>query len=143
MTQPVFPSTIGTQSRSAKFLTMKTVVRKAQKNDGQTGSWCLDKAVLAEGGGGVLGQTTVLSEPQASPLLPCVQHHQYASLQCSSFSNPQVCHSACTTYVLPCDLGNAWLSFVVSFCQPVSLVCVTLAFVAASSSSSSSRMLSP
>ena len=31
MTQPLFPSTTGTQSRSAKFLTMKTVVRKTQK----------------------------------------------------------------------------------------------------------------
>ena len=28
MTQPLFPSTIGTQSRSVKFLTIKTVVRK-------------------------------------------------------------------------------------------------------------------
>ena len=36
MTQPLFPSTIGTQSRSAKFLTMKTVVRKPHKNDGLT-----------------------------------------------------------------------------------------------------------
>ena len=36
MTQPLFPSTIGTQSRSARFLTMKTVVRKLQKNDSQT-----------------------------------------------------------------------------------------------------------
>ena len=36
MTQPLFPSTIGTQSHSAKFLTMKTVVRKPQENDGQT-----------------------------------------------------------------------------------------------------------
>ena len=35
MTQPLFPSKIGTQSRSAKFLTMKTVVRKPQKNEGQ------------------------------------------------------------------------------------------------------------
>ena len=46
MTQPLFPSTIGTQSHSAKFLTMKTVVRKNQTNNGQTGSRCLDKAVL-------------------------------------------------------------------------------------------------
>ena len=52
MTQPLFPSTISTQSRSAKFLTMKTVVKKSQKNDGQTGSWCLDKAVLAQRGRG-------------------------------------------------------------------------------------------
>ena len=35
---------IGTQSRSAELLTMKTVVRKNQKNDGQNGSQCLDKA---------------------------------------------------------------------------------------------------
>ena len=52
MTQPLFPSTIGTQPRSAKFLTMKTVVRKNQKNKGQTGSRCLDKGVLAPGRGG-------------------------------------------------------------------------------------------
>ena len=50
--RPLFPSTIGTQSRSAKFLTMKTVVRKTPKNHGQTRSWCSDKAVLAQGGGG-------------------------------------------------------------------------------------------
>ena len=49
MTQPLFPSTIGTQSRSAKFLTMKTVVRKNQENDSQTGSRCLDKVVLVRG----------------------------------------------------------------------------------------------
>ena len=36
MPQPLFPSTIGTQSRSAKFLTMKTVVRKTQENDSHT-----------------------------------------------------------------------------------------------------------
>ena len=56
--QPFFPSTVGTQSCSAKFLTMTTVVRKSQKNDGQTGSWCLDKAVLAQDGGGGGGQWT-------------------------------------------------------------------------------------
>ena len=49
MTQPLFPSTIGTQSRFAYFLTMKTVVRKFGESDGQTGSWCLDKAVPAQG----------------------------------------------------------------------------------------------
>ena len=37
MTQPLFPSTISTQPRSAKFLTMKTVVAKTQKNDSKTG----------------------------------------------------------------------------------------------------------
>ena len=53
MKQPLFPSTIGTQSRFAYFLTVKAVVRKFGKSDGQTGSWCLDKAVLAQGGGGM------------------------------------------------------------------------------------------
>ena len=46
MTQPLFPSTIGTQSRFAYFLTVEAVVRKFGKTDGQTGSRCLDKAVL-------------------------------------------------------------------------------------------------
>ena len=55
MTQPLFPSTIGTPSRFAKFLIIKTVVRKFGKSDGQTGSPCLDKAVLVQGGGGVKG----------------------------------------------------------------------------------------
>ena len=53
MKQPVFPSTIGTQSRLAYFLTVKAVVRNVGRSDGQTGSWCLDKAVLAQMGGGV------------------------------------------------------------------------------------------
>ena len=52
MKQPLFPSTIGTQSRFAYFLTVKAVVRKFGTSDGQTGSRCLDKAVLAQGGGG-------------------------------------------------------------------------------------------
>ena len=47
MTQPLFPSTINTQSRHAKFLTIKTAVRKIQKNNRQTGFPCLDKALLA------------------------------------------------------------------------------------------------
>ena len=54
MKQPLFPSTIGTQSRFAYFLTVKAEVRKFGKSDGQTGSWCLDKAVLAQGGGGAV-----------------------------------------------------------------------------------------
>ena len=57
MTQPLFPSTIGTQSRSPKVLTLQIVVRLNQKNDSQTGSHCLDKAVLAQGGGGGYEQT--------------------------------------------------------------------------------------
>ena len=40
MTQPLFPSTIGTQSPSTKSLTMKTVVRKPQKNEAQTHVLC-------------------------------------------------------------------------------------------------------
>ena len=52
MKQPLFPSTIGTQSRFAYFLAVKAVVRKFGKSDGQTGSRCLDKAVLAQGVGG-------------------------------------------------------------------------------------------
>ena len=58
MTQPLFPSTVGTKSHSAQFLTMKTVVKKTE-NDAQTGPRCLDKAVLAPvGGGGGSGSTT-------------------------------------------------------------------------------------
>ena len=52
MKQPLFPSAIGTQSRFAYFLTVKAVVRKFGKSDVQTGSRCLDKAVLAQRGGG-------------------------------------------------------------------------------------------
>ena len=48
MAQPLFPSTIGTQSRSVKLLTIKTVVRKRTV----TRSWCLDKAVLVQKGRG-------------------------------------------------------------------------------------------
>ena len=52
MTQPFFPRTISAQSRDNEFLTVKTVVRKTHQNNGHTGSSCLDKAVLAQGGGG-------------------------------------------------------------------------------------------
>ena len=52
MTQPLFPATIGTQSLSAEFLTIKTMVKKFGKSDGQTGLRCLDKALLAQGRGG-------------------------------------------------------------------------------------------
>ena len=54
MKQPLFPSTIGTQSRLAYFLTVKAVIRKFGKSNGQTGSRCLDKEVLAQGGGGYI-----------------------------------------------------------------------------------------
>ena len=53
MTYPFFLSTISAQSRNNEFLTIKTVVRKTHQNNGHTGSSCLDKAVLAQGGGGV------------------------------------------------------------------------------------------
>ena len=54
MIQLNFPSTIEAQTRTVTFLTIKSVVRKIQKNDDQTGScaWtrqCLDKG---RGGGG-------------------------------------------------------------------------------------------
>ena len=49
MTQPLFPSTIGTQSRALKVSDHK---KCGQKNDSQTGSQCLDKAVLPQGVGG-------------------------------------------------------------------------------------------
>ena len=52
MTQPFFPCTIRAQSRNNEFLTIKSVVRKTHQNNGYTGSSCLDKAVLAQGGGG-------------------------------------------------------------------------------------------
>ena len=52
MNQPFFPCTISAQSRNNEFLTIKTVVRKTHQNNGHTGSSCLDKAVLAQGGGG-------------------------------------------------------------------------------------------
>ena len=63
MTQHLFPSTIGTQSRFAYFLTVKAVVRKFGTSDGQTGPRCLDKAVLAQGGGGVGRQREYLHAP--------------------------------------------------------------------------------
>ena len=53
MTQPFFPCAISARSRNNEFLTIKTVVRKPHQNNGHTGSSCLDKAVLAQGGGGV------------------------------------------------------------------------------------------
>ena len=52
MTQPFFPCTISAQSRNNEFLTIKTVVRKTHQKNGHTGSSCLDKAVLAQRGGG-------------------------------------------------------------------------------------------
>ena len=66
MKQPLFPSTTGTQSRFAYFLTVKAVVRKFGKSDRQTGSRCLDKAVLAQGGGGGDLWLQAVSPPQGN-----------------------------------------------------------------------------
>ena len=62
MTQLPFPSTIEAQPRNVTFLTMKIrnvtfltikiVVRKIQKNDGQTGSCAWTRQCLDKGGGG-------------------------------------------------------------------------------------------
>ena len=62
MTQPFFPCTISAQSRNNEFLTIKTVVRKPHQNNGHTGSSCLDKAVLAQRGG---GGTAVLAKSKS------------------------------------------------------------------------------
>ena len=61
MTQPFFPCTISAQSRNNEFLTIKNVVRKTHQNNGHTGSSCLDKAVLAQGGGGTIQHNTLHS----------------------------------------------------------------------------------
>ena len=53
MTQPLFPSTISTQSPSVTFLTIKSMVRKNYQSNSHTGSSCLDKPVLGQRGGGV------------------------------------------------------------------------------------------
>ena len=52
MTRPPFPSTTEAQPRNVTFLTMKTVVRKIQKNDGQTGSCAWTRQCFDQGGGG-------------------------------------------------------------------------------------------
>ena len=66
MTQPFFPCTISAQSRNDEFLTIKTVVRRTHQNNGHTGSSCLDKAVLAQGGGeyGTCGWCSLGAEAQ-------------------------------------------------------------------------------
>ena len=52
MIQLPFPSTIEAQPRNVTFLTIQTVVRKIQKNDGQTGSCAWTRQCLDRGGGG-------------------------------------------------------------------------------------------
>ena len=51
MIQLPFPSTIEAQPRNVTFLTIKTVVRKIQKNDGQVGSCAWTRQCLDKGGG--------------------------------------------------------------------------------------------
>ena len=74
MTQPFFPCAISAQSRNNEFLTIKTVVRKTHQNNGHTGSSCLNKAVLAQGGGG----TTILHclHPNSVPVTRDTQVHE-------------------------------------------------------------------
>ena len=51
MIQLPFPSTIEAQTRNVTFLTIKSVVRKIQKIDGQTGSCAWTRQCLDKGGG--------------------------------------------------------------------------------------------
>ena len=55
MTRLPFPSAIEAQPRNVTFLTMKTVVRKIQKNDGQTCSCAWTRQCLDKGGGVIFG----------------------------------------------------------------------------------------
>ena len=50
MIQLPFPSTIKAQPRNVTFLTRKAVVRRIQKNDGQTGSCAWTRQCLDKGG---------------------------------------------------------------------------------------------
>ena len=54
MMQLPFPSTMEAQAHSVTFLTIKTVVRKIQKNNSQTGSCAWTRQCLDKGGGNVL-----------------------------------------------------------------------------------------
>ena len=53
MIKPSFPSTSKPQSHNVTFLTIKTVVRKFNQNDGNTGSCAWTKQCLRKGGGGI------------------------------------------------------------------------------------------
>ena len=55
MTEPLFPCTNALQTPNPPFWTTKTVVPKFPQNGGSTPTRCLDKAVHAQGGGGVCG----------------------------------------------------------------------------------------
>ena len=54
MTEPLFPSTSRSQTSNPPFRTTKKSGQKNPKNSGSTPTLCLDKAVLPQGGGGVL-----------------------------------------------------------------------------------------
>ena len=56
MIQLPFPFTIEAQPRNVTFLTIKTVVRKIQKNNGQTGSCAWTRHCLDKGGEGRCGR---------------------------------------------------------------------------------------
>ena len=101
MTQPLVRSTISTQSRSAKFLTMKTMVRKNQKNDSQTG--CLNRAVLAQGRGGLFN--TSLPGANSSKLIGTVETKEDNTFKWRTFASimpnpppPSNAPKACLTH---------------------------------------------
>ena len=72
MKQPLFPSKIGKQLHFAHFLTIKAVVRKFGKSDSQTGSQCLNKAVLAQGGVPLLQTMSSVFLPAGAYDMVCV-----------------------------------------------------------------------
>ena len=90
MNQPFFPCTISAQSRNNEFLTIKTVVRKTHQNNGHTGSSCLDKAVLAQGGGGVVRSVRAAFDTGGGRPFPKVPFHWMgrAALQRFHLSGP-------------------------------------------------------
>ena len=91
MTQPFFPCTISAQSQNNEFLTIKTVVRKTHQNNGHTGSSCLDKAVLAQGGGGIQGSelSKAVSVPQSN-VVADITHNRLCDIPqgCFFFTGP-------------------------------------------------------
>ena len=53
MDEPLFPCTNALQTPNPPFWTTKTAVPRFPQNGGSTPTPCLDKAVHAQGGGGV------------------------------------------------------------------------------------------
>ena len=65
-------------AKNDAFLTTNTVDRKNKENDGQAGSPCLDKPVLAQGGGVPTYQPTyppTHTEWKSSGRMPTVMEH--------------------------------------------------------------------